>query len=165
METFGQMAFPLIVLAVMIVGLLSLLTTIIPGLVIIWAAALVYGLVDGFTLGSGILFAVITVLMLAGSLVDNVLMGASARTTGASWLSIGLALLAGLVGSLVWPPFGGLLAALGILFLVEYVRLKDVDQAWISTRSMAVGCGWAVVARLVVGAIMIGLWVVWAFVL
>jgi len=69
------------------------------------------------------------------------------------------------VGSLVWPPFGGLLAALGILFLVEYVRLKDVDQAWISTRSMAVGCGWAVVARLVVGVIMIGLWVVWAFVL
>jgi len=29
---------------------------------------------------------------------------------------------------------------------------------------MAMGCGWAVVARLAIGAIMIGLWLLWAFV-
>lgn len=165
METFTQIAFPLVVLAVMMIGLLSLLTTIIPGLVIIWAAALVYGLVEGFTLVSGILFAVITTLMLAGGLADNLLMGASARSTGASWLSIGAALLAGLAGSLVWPPFGGLLAALGALFLLEYLRLRDVNQAWNSTRSMAAGCGWAVAVRLLIGMVMIGLWLVWVFAL
>ncbi|MEA4906429.1 MAG: DUF456 domain-containing protein [Chloroflexi bacterium] len=165
MDGIGLLTFQFVILAVMLVGLFGLLTVIIPGLVIIWVAALVYGLVTGFTWTTGIIFMVITLLMAAGSIVDNLLMGANARQTGASWLSIGVSLVAGFVGSLVWPPFGGLLVALVALFAVEYFRLKDVQQAWASTRSMAVGCGWAVVLRLAAGALMIGLWMIWAWAL
>lgn len=154
-------ALQAVVLAVMLFGLVSLI--FLPGLVIIWVAALVYGIVTGFTWINGILFAVITVLMIGGSLVDNVVMGAKAKQQGASWLAIGAALVGGVTGSLIFPPFGGLIIALVALFAVEFLRLKDWKRAFESTKSMAVGCGWAAVIRFVIGVIMILLWAAWVY--
>jgi uncharacterized protein YqgC (DUF456 family) len=159
----GQFTLVFIVLAVMVFGLLSLLTAIIPGLVIIWVAALVYGLVTGFNLNSGILFGIITLLMLVGNVIDNIIMGTTTRQTGASWYSIGAALLAGLVGSLVWPPLGGLLAALLVVFAIEVIRLRNWRQALKSAGGVLAGCGWAVVARLGIGVIMIVLFLLWVY--
>ncbi len=157
----SQVTLQLIVLAVMLFGLMGLAIPVLPGLVIIWVAALVYGIVTGFSLGSGIIMAVLTVLMAVGSIIDNFIMGASARMTGASWWAIGAALVAGIIGSLLIPPFGGLVLALLALFAVEYGRLKDWRQAVESTRSMAFGCGWSVVVRVVIAIIMIALWGAW----
>lgn len=153
----------LVVLAVMLFGLFGLIIPILPGLVIIWVAALVYGIVTGFTWTSGIILAVMTVLMAVGSVIDNVIMGAKARQTGASWLAIGAALGAGILGSLIFPPFGGFIAALLALFAVEYHRLQDVQKAVDSTRSMAIGCGWAAIVRFGMGIVMILLWGAWVF--
>lgn len=165
MDALREVAFPLILLAFMLVGLLGVIIPILPGLVMIWAAALVYGLVMGFEGGGIALFALITVLMLIGSVVDNVLMGGSARRSGASWVAVGVALLGALAGSLLWPPLGGLLLALVGIFAVEYLRLRDWRKALDSTRGLAVGCGWAVVVRALIALLMIGLWLVWWLVL
>jgi uncharacterized protein len=160
-QQVGQAGLQIIVLAIMLFGLFSLFIPVLPGLVIIWVPALVYGLMTGFNWVSGILFGVMTVLMLVGNLVDNVIMGAKARQTGASWVAIGVALAAGVVGSLVFPPFGGLIAALLGLFVVELLRLNDLKRALDSTRSMAIGCGWAAVIRFGIGMVMILLWGIW----
>ena len=160
----GTAAFQSLVLAVMIAGLLTLLIPALPGLVIIWIPALVYYVVTGFDVTRIVLFVLMTLLMIGGNLVDNVLMGGSARAKGASWLAIGASLLAGLIGSFVWPPFGGLIGALLVLFLVEFIRLKDWRQALDSTTSMAMGCGWAVLARFGIGIVMIVLWILGEFV-
>ena len=56
-------------LTAMLVGLLVL--PLLPGLVIIWVAALGYGLAAGFGTLGWIMFALITVLMLAGSVIDT----------------------------------------------------------------------------------------------
>ncbi len=154
-------ALRIVVLAVMLFGLLGLIIPVLPGLVIIWVPALVYGLVTGFNWVSGILFGIMTLLMILGNLVDNFVMGARARVQGASWLAIGVALAAGVLGSIAFPPFGGLIAALLALFLVEMLRLKDIRKALESTRSMAVGCGWAAIIRFGIGVIMIALWGAW----
>lgn len=163
-QAIGSVGLHILVGITMLVGLFSLLIVIIPGLVIIWTAGLVYGLVVGFDLAGGILFGIMTILMIAGSLIDNVLMGASARQKGASWLAIGAALAGALIGTLLFPPIGGIILALTALFAIEYFRIKDWRKALDSTGSMAMGCGWAVVARFAMGAIMIGLWLLWAFV-
>jgi uncharacterized protein YqgC (DUF456 family) len=165
MGILGQVAVPLVLLAVMLFGLFSLVfMPILPGLVIIWLAALGYGIMGHFTAPFPIVaFVVITVLMLFGSVIDNVLMGAGARKTGASWVSITAALLAGLLGSLLWPPVGGILLSLAALFAVELLRLRNLRGALVSTRSMAIGCGWAIVARFFIGMAMIGLYVAWVF--
>ena len=96
----------------MLAGLLVL--PLLPGLVIIWVAALGYGLAAGFGTLGWIMFAILTVLMMAGSVIDNVLMGRSAHKEGAPWWVILLALVAAIVGSFVIPIpiIGGILAAL-----------------------------------------------------
>jgi uncharacterized protein len=161
----GLTILPIILLGVMLFGEVSIVVLpVLPGLVIIWLAALVYGITGHFAGTPNLLFfGGISLLMVAGSLVDNFLMSASARKTGASWVAISVAMIAGVVGSFVWPPLGGIVAALLALFVVEFLRLKNWRQALASTRSMALGCGWAVVARFFIGLGMIGLSVAWYF--
>ena len=153
-----------ITLTVMLAGLLVL--ALLPGLVIIWAAALGYGLVAGFgTLGWS-MFAILTVLMLAGTVVDNVLMGKSAHKEGAPWWAILVAMVAAIVGTFLIPipVIGGILAALGTLFVIECIRRKDWRKALASLKGMAIGWGWAFVIRFIIGLVMIGLWLIWAWV-
>jgi hypothetical protein len=153
----------IVVLVVMLLGLLSLLFVIFPGLTIIWLAALVYGLLSGFDLTSGLIFLGITLLMIFGNMVDQLLMGARAKKSGASWTGVVVSMLAALVFSILFPPFGGLVAALIALFAIETVRLKNWRQAGESTKEMAIGCASAVVARFGIGMVMIGLWLVWLY--
>ncbi len=164
MPDYGMITLQAVVFAVMVVGLVGLFTTVIPGLTIIWVAALVYGFVVGYQWWSIVIMVIMTILMIAGSLADNVLMGASARTSGASWLAIGLSLVGALVGTLVLPPFGGLIGALLMLFVVEIIRLKDWRKALESTGSMVKGCGYAVALRVFIALVMIGMWLLWSFV-
>jgi uncharacterized protein YqgC (DUF456 family) len=163
-QAFGNATLLLLVGLTMLIGWFSLLIVIVPGLVIMWVGALVYGITTGFDITAWIIFGIMTVLMVVGSLVDNVLMGASARQKGASWWSLGAAWVGALVGTFLFPPIGGLILALLALFLVEYFRLKNSKQAFDSTTSLATGCGWAVVVRFGIGFIMLILWILWAFV-
>ena len=151
-------------LMIMLVGMLVL--PLLPGLVIIWAAALGYGLVAGFGTLGWIMFAIITVLMLAGTVIDNVLMSSQAHKQGAAWWAILLALVAAIVGSFVIPIpiLGGVLAGLLTLFAIEWLRRKDWRMALASLKGMLIGWGWAFVIRFIIGVTMIGLWLIWALV-
>jgi uncharacterized protein len=164
-EILTQLGIPLILLTAMIFGLFSLIfVPILPGLFIIWAAQLIFGLVNGFnTTAAIVLFVISTILMIAGSLVDNLLMGTSAAKTGASLANVSVALVAGMVGSFFLPIFGGILLSLAALFALEYWRQRNWRGALTSTKGMALGCGWAVVARFGIGLVMIGLYLGWIF--
>jgi uncharacterized protein YqgC (DUF456 family) len=164
-QAFGNITLLILTGLTMLIGWLSLFIVIIPGLVIMWVGGLAYGLASGFDTTGWIIFAIMTVLMLVGSLIDNVLMGASARQKGASWWSLGAAWLGAIIGTIVLPPIGGLIFALLAIFIAEYFRLKDTKQAFQSSTSLATGCGWSVVVRLVLGFIMGVLWILWAFVI
>ena len=152
-----------IAIVMMAVGLLVI--PILPGLVIIWVSALGYGIAVGFGVLGWVMFALITVLMLAGSILDNLLMGAQAHKEGAPWWVVLIALASAIIGSFVIPiPIvGGILAALLVLFLIEMIRLKNARKALASMRGMLVGCGWAAVFRVIIGSVMIGLWLIWAW--
>ena len=153
-----------ITLTAMLVGLLVI--PILPGLVIIWAAGLGYGLAAGFGTLGWIMFALLTILMLVGSIVDNILMGTSAHKEGAPWWVILIAMAAAILGSFLIPVpvLGGILAALATLFGIEWLRRKDWRKALASIRGMLIGWGWAFVFRFIIGLIMIGLWLIWAWV-
>jgi uncharacterized protein YqgC (DUF456 family) len=162
MESIANSGWFVPVLAVIMgIGLLGLLFYIIPGLTIIWLAVLVYGIVTGFNVGSGILFGFITILMVAGNLLDNLFMGSEAKKSGASWLSIVVALVAGIAGTIILPPFGGLLFAAAGILVVEWIRKRDLAEGAKSAGGILKGCGLAVVTRFGIGVLMIGLWVAW----
>ena len=147
----------------MLFGLFGLVIPIFPGNVVMWLAALVYGLVFGFGRLGGILFAIITVLMLAAVMADNVLMGAKAREKGASWGSIILALVAGVIGTIVLPPIGGIIAAPLVLYLMELQRLGNSDEAVNVVKALLIGWGLAFVVRFGIGIVMFALWGIWAY--
>ncbi len=151
----------IIVAIVMLVSLISLIIPIIPGITFIWLAALVYGLVVGFDKTSGIFMGIISVFMLIGNVVDNILMGAGARKGGAPWLTTLITVLAAVIGSIAFPPFGGVIAAAVVLFSLEIIRLKNTDTALKSTGELLKGFGCSFVVRFLIGIIMIGLWIAW----
>lgn len=150
-------------LVFMLVGLFGLIIPIFPGGIIIWVGALFYGLTAGFTTWGGVFFIIITLLAIACSLVDNVLMGAEARKQGASWLSLLLAAAGGVLGTLLLPPFGGLVGAPLFLVVSEWRRHKDWDRALQTTRGLAVGWGWSFLARFGIGVVMIVTWGLWVW--
>jgi uncharacterized protein YqgC (DUF456 family) len=150
--------------AVMVLGLLSLLVVIVPGLTIIWAAILVYFIMVGYTWQGLIIFIVCTLLMLGGNLVDNFFLAGGARKSGASWLSIGVMLVCAIVGSILWPPIGGLILALVGLMVVEIIRIKDFAQAARSAGGILKGLALSIAARFGIGVVMIGLWLLWVLV-
>ncbi len=153
----------LVFLAIMLVSLVGVFIPLIPALNIVWLVALIYGILTGFNWVKIVLMVLLTILMILGNLADNFLMGAKAKQKGASWWSLGAALVAAILFSILLPPFGGLVAAVLVLFGVEMLRLKDWKQAFESAKGVVVGFGWGVVARLAIGLVMIGIWLAWAF--
>ena len=147
----------------MLFGLFGLIIPVFPGNVVMWLAALVYGLVFGFGKLGGIMFAIITVLMLIAAAADNVLMGAKAREKGADWGSIILALVAGIVGTLLLPPIGGLIAAPLVLYLAELQRRRDAEEAKKVVIALLTGWGMAFAVRFGLGVVMFALWGIWAY--
>jgi len=151
-----------VTLIIMLVGLFGLIVPIFPGIIVIWLAALGYGAVSGFNTLGWVLFVVLTVLMITGATIDNVLMSAKAHKEGAAWYTIGLGMLAGILGTILFPPFGGLIAAPLVVWLLEYMRQRDVGKALASLRGLAIGWGASFVVRFMLGLAMIGIWLVWA---
>ena len=149
-------------LVIMLVGLFGLIVPVFPGIAVIWLAALGYGVTTGFTTLGWVLFTVITILFITGAVIDNILMSAKAHKEGAAWSSLALGVLAGILGTVFFPPFGGLIAAPLVVFLIEYIRQRDFKKALLTLRGLAIGWGSAFVVRFLIGAAMIGVWLVWA---
>ena len=149
-------------LIIMLLGLVLLIIPIFPGITVIWVAALLYGFVAGFDTLGIIVLVVITLGMIAGISADNLLMGAGARQGGASWLTIIVALIAGIVGMVLFPPIGGFIAIPIAIFLLELLRVRDWRGAWRATKGMALGWGLSFLVRFGIGLVMIAIWLVWA---
>ena len=173
MSLWAEIPLLVVVILGMLIGFFGLLLVFFPGLTVIWVSILIWGIATLFNYNAGpwtftltiATFVVQTMLMMLGNILDNIFMAGGARTKGASWWAIGLSFVAMIVASIYLTPLGGLAAALLVLFIVEWIRIKDHKAAFKSTSSMAMGCGWAVAARLVIATIMIGLAVMWYFML
>ena len=166
---FLQVILETLTLFALIVGLLGLIVPVFPGLVIMWLGTLVYAILQsaaGNMKGSKwFIFGIITVLMIAGSIADNLIIAQKMRDKYIPWSSILFAFAASLIASLFFTPLIGLVAAPAGLFLAESRRLKDRDAAVDSTKAYMIGWGWAFGARFLIGLVMIGFWMLWAWIL
>ena len=93
---------------------------------------------------------------------ENLLLGVKAISDPGVQLMTLLGVLAGILGTILFPPFGGLIAAPLVLFILEYIRQRDLKRAFATLRGLAIGWGSAFVVRFLIGAAMIGVWLVWA---
>ncbi len=145
----------------MLAGLAGIFIPFFPDLLLIWAAALGYGLLVGWEEWGLWLFGLITLLGVLGIVAETYIGGAGARMAGASYKAIFAGLILSAIGFFAFPPFGLILGLLAGTFIVEYLRLRDWRQAGRATLGMGLGYGASFGVKLVLGALMIGAWLVW----
>ena len=130
-------------LAVMLVGLAGVILPVVPGVGLIWIAALVYAIAERFATIDPLTLAVLTVMGALGVTADIWVSQAGGKLGGASWQALLAGLGSGAIGFLIGLLVGGIGALpagiigmlLGLL-LVEYLRRRD----WRET--LRVGAGW-----------------------
>jgi uncharacterized protein len=146
---------------VMAIGLVGTVVPVLPGLILIWGAALAYGLAGTFGGPGTIAMTAITLLLLAGTAAKYVLAHRRARVTGAPTSTIAAGALGGIIGFFAIPVVGFVVVGvLGILF-AERRRLNAWERAWASTRHILAGFGIGVLVEVGAGLAMIGCWVIW----
>ena len=149
-------------LMVMAVGLVGVLVPVLPGLMLIWSVALIYGLIVGFGL-AGLSTMVVLSLIVVGSVIKSVILPrrASAGAGASGWSQFG-AVAGGVVGFFLVPVIGLVLGALAGMVATEYSLKGNWHDAWSATKATAKGFGLSAVIDLFLGMLMIAAWAVWA---
>jgi uncharacterized protein YqgC (DUF456 family) len=167
LELFAQTFLGVLTFFVLVTGLIGLIVPIFPGLTVMWLGTLVYAIVQSvsghMTWVGWLLFILITLLMLGGNIVDNIIIAKHVRDKNVPWSSILIAFAAGIILSLVLTPIAGMIASPLGLFLAEWFRLKERDVALANTKAWMTGWGWSFVARFGIGIVMILFWGLWAW--
>ncbi|OGO15252.1 MAG: hypothetical protein A2Z14_14520 [Chloroflexi bacterium RBG_16_48_8] len=149
---------------VMLFGLLGVLLPMIPDLIIIWGAALGYGLLVGWGESGPWLFGAITVFGLIGVVSEIWMSGMGGKLGGASLKSILVGVILGFLGFIFLTPIGGLVLLLVGTFTMEYYRLGNAEAALKGMLGVGLGYGASFGVKLLLGIAMIGLWVLWVII-
>jgi uncharacterized protein YqgC (DUF456 family) len=156
-----------VTLAMLLMGWAGLLVPVFPGLVVMWLTTLFYAALQQTTGRMGwfdwVLFALISMLMVVGSIIDNIIIAKKMRGESVPWRSIVLAYLAGLLASAFFTPLIGIAASPLALYAAESARLHDRKLGFQSARLYMIAWGWAFIAVFSIGALMILIWLLWAF--
>lgn len=161
------------VLITMLVGLLGVFLPLVPGVGLIWIAALVYAIAEGFATVDPITFTVLTILGAVGITSDIWMSKLGATVGGASFrallagLGLGVVggivgLLLGIVGTISGLPFLAvgiapcaiIGAVLGIFLVERHVR-DDWREALKATGGWAIGCVLSGVVQFIISTLMI----------
>jgi len=164
---FFQVIVQTFTLFFILVGLFGLIVPVFPGLTVMWLAALVYALVQS---ASGLMawvdwlsFAIITLFMIGGNIVDNIIIASKMRGHEIPWKTIILCYIVGIVVSLFFTPLAGLVASPLALLGLEYLRFRDKKLAFESAKVFMIGWGASFAARFGIGILMVIFWMLWAW--
>ena len=158
-----EVLLTLLIGLIMGVGLLGVIIPVLPDMLLIWGAALGYGLLLGWGEKGPWLFGLISLLGLVGLLSEAWASGAGARIGGGSVWGILAGLVAGFIGLIFFSPLGFLVGLLLGSFTVEYMRLKDPKLAAQAVLGMGLGYGASFGIRLALGLAMMAVWLYWVF--
>ena len=147
---------------VMVVGLCGVVIPLLPGLALIWVAALVYGFAVGWGPGAFAVMVILSLLMTV-SIVKSVVVPRRAAAGGGASGRAQLGGLAGAVAGFFLIPVVGVIvgALLGVL-AAEFAIKRDWGEAWTATKATARGFGVSVLIDLGLGLVMIAVWGAWA---
>lgn len=146
---------------VMAIGLAGTILPFVPGLPLIWGAALVYGVTESFGTVGVVAMVVITGLLISGISAKIVVPQRRATAGGAPRSTLVLAALAGIVGFFVIPVVGLPVGAVAGVLVAEYRRTNDWAAARRSTKEVVIGFGIGTLIEMAAGLAMIVTWVIW----
>jgi uncharacterized protein YqgC (DUF456 family) len=156
MTTGGQ----LLVAFAMAVGLAGVLVPVLPGLLLVWGAGLVWTIADGGGPVRWAVFGVLTALFVGATVAKYVLPARSAAAQGAPKTTLLAGAAGAMVGFFVIPVIGALIGVVVGIYLAEYARLRVPREALVATRAALIAIGIGVLIELGVGVLMVLTWLV-----
>lgn len=146
-------------LLTMLIGIIGTVLPIIPGTILIFVAALVYALVEGFQAVGWPTLVLLGVLAILATTADIWVSSIGAKVGGASGWSVLVGLLGGLAGLILFNLPGAILGAVLGVLLTEIIRVGDWRQALKAGSGWVIGWALSTVFQLGVGLIMVAVFV------
>jgi uncharacterized protein YqgC (DUF456 family) len=146
----------LVALAIL-VGLVGVIVPILPGLVLVLAAILVWAISEGSATGWTV-FAVAALLIVAGFVVKYAVPNRRLKTTGIPSSTTWFGVAVGVVGFFVIPVIGLFIGFVLGVYLAEYRRVGGA-AAWPSTKEALRAVGVSMLIELAAGVLAALVWV------
>lgn len=152
-----------LVLLAMIVGTVGVVVPVLPGLVVVWGATLLWALErqDGagwLTLG------IATIVYAVGLVAKYLLPGRRMRTAGVDAVIVAVALVVAVVGFFVVPVVGAPVGFVLAIYVLELVKRREHAGAWRATVSAVRAVGLSIGVELATAFAIIATWGVAVFV-
>jgi uncharacterized protein len=153
-------------LIVMLIGLAGTILPALPGVGLIWVAALVYAIIERFATIDPLTFAVLTLLAAVGIGSDLLLSHAGSKLAGASWQALAVGFVLGAVAFVLALIFGGIgalpAAIIGTvtgIVLIEFRRQRSWREALKAGGGWLLGCLASRAVQFVIALLMIAIFV------
>jgi uncharacterized protein YqgC (DUF456 family) len=140
-----------------LVGLLGVLVPVLPGLLLCWAAVLVWALVERTAVAWTVLAAA-TVLVVAGEVAKYLLPGRRLRAASVPWTSLAAGGAVAIVGFFVVPVVGAVAGFVAGVYGAERLRLQSHAAAWPSTVQALRAVGLSMLIELGAGLLIAAAW-------
>jgi uncharacterized protein YqgC (DUF456 family) len=148
-----------VVVLMMFAGLIGIVIPVLPGLLLIWAAVLVWAW-EAQTATGWVILGLATAMALSGLVLQYVLPGRRMAKAGVTTSSTVAGVVLGVVGFFLIPVVGAFLGfPLGI-YLAERVKLGSHAAAWLSTRHALKAIALSMGIELLTGLAIAATWVI-----
>ncbi|MCC2320376.1 DUF456 domain-containing protein [Cellulomonas xiejunii] len=147
----------LLVTVLVVVGLVGVVVQVLPGAFLVGGAVTLWGALQGTGLGWAVA-VVAVVLTAAGQVVKYLVAGRHMQRSGVRSSTLVWGGVAGVVGFFVVPVVGLLLFFVGAVFLVEWLRARDVPTARRATLRALQATGLTILVELATAMLVVGVW-------
>lgn len=157
----GDLTLVLLVGFVVAIGVVGTVVPVLPGIWLVWAACVVYGLVDGFGVAGWSAMALITLLAFAGTIAAIAIPQRSAEGEGIPrrWQLVAAA--AAVVGFFVVPVIGAALGFVAGIAAGAFARTGDLRRAAAVTAATLRGIAVGAAVQFAAALAMATAWAAW----
>lgn len=138
---------------VIAIGVVGIVLPVIPGLLLCWAAVLVWSLFERTTVAWVVLGGA-TALVLVSQVVKYLVPGRRMRAAGVPWRTLAVGGVLGIVGFFVIPVVGVVVGFVLGVYVAERLRLGEHAAAWPSTKAALGAVGLSILIELAAGLIL-----------
>lgn len=144
---------------IMVVGLIGIAIPVLPGLLMVWAAVLLWASEVRTTAG-WVVLGIATALALCGFLLQYLLPGRRMARAGVTTSSTLAGTVLAVVGFFAIPVVGAFLGFPVGIYLAERIKLGSHAGAWSSTTQALKAIGLSMGIELLTGLVICGSWVI-----
>jgi len=141
----------------MAIGLVGVIVPVLPGLLLIAGAAVVWAIAEGTAVAWSAAIAIVAVLAL-GTYLKYRVPGRALKNQQVSTRTWVLVAVGGIAGFFVIPIIGAVLGVVVGCYAGEWLTYRGHGPAWDSTKRVLVGVGKGMALEFLAGIVAIGLW-------